>query len=90
MQDLSLQSLEAIKNIVETVVDDKLRFATDLLRQENKAMEARILRHVDEKIDGAKREIVSGVGEVIDDSILTKIDDHETRMINLERQMKAA
>lgn len=58
-----------VKSAVEQVVDDKLRINNEIIRQEIRA---------------AKNEIITGIGEILDNHVLPQIDDHEVRLTRLE------
>jgi hypothetical protein len=92
---LTPQDLQSIK----TIVDDTVRISTDILRQEIKASENRVItqlrQETDKKIDSLEHRLVSkidenedrilqGVSDTLDAHVYPKFDDHERRLTKLE------
>jgi peptide subunit release factor 1 (eRF1) len=78
------QEIAEVKVFVKQEIADNNRHIQGLVRQEIQASERRLERKITETRD----EVLSGVAEMIDDSILPQIDNHELRLIKLE--IKAA
>lgn len=73
MDDFSDKQITTLKTVVGQVVDERLRINNDILRQEVRA-----------EIRAAKNEIITGIGEILDNHVLPQLDDHETRLTRLE------
>ncbi len=65
-------------------IDAKHRDTVDLVQQEIRASEAR----GDKKLDLVKDEILTSTAEILDEHVLTKLDNHENRIITLEEKAK--
>ena len=83
MENLSKESLLAIKEIVETTVKDEVRTSTDLLRQEIRAAKTELrqeMREMDNRIMGA-------ISDVYDGLLRPRFDNHERRITKLETKI---
>ncbi len=82
--DFSEQQIKTLKSVVTSVVTqivkDESRETRDLLRQEMRTIEIKF----DQKLEETKKEILEGVAEMLDSSIVPQLDDHEQRLTRLE------
>lgn len=84
---ITKKDLDDLQNNIIQAIDDRFRLNNDMLRQEMRAMENRMeqkLDNLDSKINNAKDEILTGVGEMLDGQVIPQIDDHEVRITRLE------
>ena len=69
-----------MKEIIEQTVNDKAQLIIDQTRSEILASENR----QDKKLEAMEQRIIEGVGDLVDNSILPQIEEHDKRITKLE------
>ncbi len=84
LMDFSKEQIKTLQTVIGQVVYDKIRLNNDILLQEIRASEHRVKTELRQEIKTTEKRILDGVGEMIDDSIVPQLDDHEQRLTKLE------
>lgn len=79
-----VQAITEVKVSVKQEISDNNRHIQSLVRQEIQASERRLEQKIIDSAIRNRDEILSGVAEMIDSSLLPQIDDHEVRLTKLE------
>lgn len=98
MDDFSDKQLKTLQTVVSEAVkvnneyllqemDDKFRINNGILRQEIRAVKTELRGEFRQEMVQMKDDIITGIGEILDNHVLPQIDNHEVRLTTLETKM---